>query len=122
MGYGPKFHRNKHGHSIDCYSNHKSFFFENERRQHIFFVKSHFSSTFNQHVESKYKRISDDERKRLNETEEICYKTMEMAIEHFNKNFTPLIKTLSPNVANIQLHLDVFDERNKKIENYQKMD
>ena len=39
---------------------------------------------------------------------------MDMAIEHFNQNFTPLIKTISPNVANIQLHLDVFAERNKK--------
>ena len=29
---------------------------------------------------------------------------MEMAVEHINKHFTPLFKTLSPNVANIQLH------------------
>ena len=36
-----------------------------------------------------------------------------MAVEHINKHFTPLFKTLSPNVANIQLHLDVFDDRNK---------
>ena len=121
LGYGPKFHQNKHGHSIDCYSNRKSLFFGIERRINIFFLKSHFSAILNQYLETKYKRISDDEKTQLNETEEICYKTMEMAIEHFNQNFTPLIKTISPNVANIQLHLDVFDERNKKIENYQIM-
>ena len=58
-------------------------------------------------------------KKLLNKTEEICYKTMEIAIEHFKKHFTPLIKTSSPNVANIQLHLDIFDERNKNDKNHQ---
>ena len=47
---------------------------------------------------------------------------MEMAIEHIKKHCTPLIKSLSPNDANIQLHLDVFDERNKHDKNYQIMD
>ena len=63
LGYGPKFHRNKHGHSIDRYSNCKSLFFGIERRINIFFIKSHFSAIFNQYLETKYKRISDDEKR-----------------------------------------------------------
>ena len=39
---------------------------------------------------------------------------MEMAVEHINQHFTLLLKILSPNAAKSQLHLDVFDERNKK--------
>ena len=45
--------------------------------------------------------------------EETCYKTMEMAIDHVNRKFTPMMKTLSPNIASVQMHLDVFDERNR---------
>ena len=43
----------------------------------------------------------------------MCYKTVERAINQINRSCNFLNKTLSPNVANIQMHLNVFEERKK---------
>ena len=64
-------------------------------------------------LEIKYKKISNEERHILDNIEESCYKTMESAIKHIGESCTPLTKTLSPNVANIQMHLNVFEDRSK---------
>ena len=45
--------------------------------------------------------------------EELCYKTVESAINQIHNSCSFLNKSLSPNVANIQTHLNVFEERNK---------
>ena len=39
---------------------------------------------------------------------------MEVAIDHVNYSCTPLIKTISPHIANVQMHLNVFEERNQR--------
>ena len=63
--------------------------------------------------EIKYKKITDEEKKELNKNDESCYKIMEAAIDHLNQRFSPLRKTLSPNVAKVQMHMNVFEDRNK---------
>jgi len=64
--------------------------------------------------EIKYKKITDEEKNELNKNEESCYKIMEAAIDQLNQRFSPLRKTLSPNVAKVQMHMNVFEDRNKK--------
>ena len=65
-------------------------------------------------TETKYKKITKDQVIQLEQIEESCYKTMEKAINHVNCTCTPLIKTISPHVANVQMHLNLFEERNQK--------
>ena len=65
-------------------------------------------------IEVKYKKITDDELKELELIEESCYKTMEMAIDRINYCCTPLVKTLSPNISNLQLHLNMFEGKNQQ--------
>ena len=65
-------------------------------------------------LEIKYKNVSNEEMNILDQIEESCYKTMEAAVEHINESCRPLTKTLSPYVANVQMHLSVFEERGKK--------
>ena len=65
-------------------------------------------------LETKHKKITDIEEKQIQQIEESCYKTMEMATDLINNHCSPLKKTLSPNVANLQMHLNMFENRNKK--------
>ena len=54
----------------------------------------------------------------MEQIEESCYKTMEMATDIINNHCGPLKKTLSPNVANLQIHLSMFLKKEiKKIIN-----
>ena len=62
----------------------------------------------------KYKKITEDQLEQLEQVEEICYKTIEAAIDQINYNCTPLIKTISPLVNNVEMHLNVFEERNQQ--------
>ena len=39
---------------------------------------------------------------------------MEVAIDQINYNCTPLIKIISPLIANVQMHLNVFEEQNQQ--------
>ena len=43
----------------------------------------------------------------------MCYNTVGTAINQINRSCSFLNRTLSPNVANIQMYLNVFEERNK---------
>ena len=61
----------------------------------------------------KYRKISQYEKDELEEIEEMCYKIMEDAINNINNSCGTFATTLSPNVANIQMHLNVFENRDK---------
>ena len=65
-------------------------------------------------IEIKYKKSIDAELKELESIEESCYKTMEIAIDRINHCCTPLLKTLSPNVSNLQMHLSMFGDKNQQ--------
>ena len=65
-------------------------------------------------VEIKHKKISKEETVQLQQIEESCYKTLDTAVCHINDSCGSLSATLSPNVANIQMHLNVFEDRNKE--------
>ena len=39
---------------------------------------------------------------------------MEVAIDHVNYSCNPLMKTISPHVANVQMHLNVFEAQNQR--------
>ena len=65
-------------------------------------------------IETKHKKITFHEKNETDKLEEMCYNTIESAINHLNNSCDFLNRTLSPNVANIQMHLNVFEERKKK--------
>jgi len=64
-------------------------------------------------IEIKYKKITLHEKNELDKLEEMCYSIIESSINHINNSCGFLNRTLSPNVANIQMHLNVFEERDK---------
>ena len=49
----------------------------------------------------------------MHNIEESCYKLMETATNIINNLCSALKKTLSPNVANVQIHLNMFEERHE---------
>ncbi len=68
-------------------------------------------------LETKLKKSTDEETNELHSIEELCHMTMDTAMQHVNQSFTPLKKkTLSPFLVNMQVHMDVFDERKKEDE------
>ena len=64
--------------------------------------------------EIKHKKSTNDELKELESIEKSCCKTMEIAIDRINHCCTPLVKTLSPNVSNLQMHLNMFEDKNQE--------
>ena len=61
----------------------------------------------------KYRKISQYEKDELEEIEETYYNIMEDAINNINNSCGTFAATLSPNVATIQMHLNVFENRDK---------
>ena len=49
----------------------------------------------------------------MENVEELCYNTVESAINQIKDSCSFLNRTLSPSVANIQMYLNVFQDRNK---------
>ncbi len=64
------------------------------------------------------KKITESEQIELQHIEEACYKAMESSVNYVNWQFSPLKKSSSPSVANVQIHMDIFEKRNS---NYTKL-
>merc|ERR1711915_236127 len=84
-GYGPKSNKNEYGHSVCRFANNTS-----------------------------RKKITDSQKKTLDDIEENILKFMESRISIFNKIFPPLRRSISPWINKLYVHLDVFPEKESK--------
>lgn len=70
-------------------------------------------------TETTFKRISEDDGRKLAEMENRVYKILEHSLQCFNNQFPPLENKLSPKISTMQAYMDIYPEReyaNKHLE------
>ena len=62
-------------------------------------------------TETTFKKITEDDKRKLAELEHRVYKALEHSLQCFNNHFVPLKNKLSPKISTLQPFMDIYPER-----------
>ena len=120
FGYGPRYSKNpKTQHSIDRLANS-----EQEKKNCYIFVKLPIllNYIYFLNTETTFKKITEDDKRKLAEVEHRVYKALEHSLQCFNNHFVPLKNKLSPKISTLQPFMDIYPEQKYADKLLEKMD